>query len=545
MAMATKFKILAADELSPNGLAYIRGQADAELVCKPGVSEDELVAIIGDFDGLIVRSGAPVTARVLAHPGRLKIVARAGVGVDNIDLEAATAAGGLVINSAEASTITTAEHAFALMLALARHIGPAYKTMTEGGWDRGKFQGHQLAGKTLGVVGFGRIGQTVAERALAFEMKVIAYDPFINADTMMAGQVKMVRKFVEILPHADVLTFHVPLNEHTRGMLGEKEFENDAKRGVLVVNASRGGVVDEHALLTALDHGTCGGAALDVFTSEPPPVGHPAGFAHGLRDHPKILVTPHLGASTVEAQEAINVNAAMALLDYLRGQGVRGAVNVAGLHFDLDPLQGRYVDLALRMTMLLSPMITTGIKSVTFEVAGQALVPAVATIERMAMIGLLQPNLDTRLNLVNVRHVAEQRGIMLRTVSTDEEKMSGPQIAIEIESADRTHRIVGHVYSDLRPRVVEINGYHMDLVPAGDMVLVRNDDRPGMIGRVGTEFGNANINIANMAISRRGSTALMVLCVDNEPPPAIVDHLLAQPGIDKVAMVKLPEERRA
>lgn len=537
-----KFKILAADDLSSKGLDYIRDQSDAELVHMPRLSEDELVEIVGEFDGLIVRSGARVTERVLANPGRLKIVARAGVGVDNIDLEAATAAGVLVINSAEASTITTAEHAFALMLALARHIGPAYKTMTEGGWERNRFQGRQLAGKTLGVVGFGRIGQTVAERALGFAMKVIAYDPFINAETMMDGQVHMHQKFTEILPHADILTFHVPLNEHTRGMLGKNEFANHVKQGVLVVNASRGGVVDEHALLSALEHGTCGGAALDVFTSEPPPTDHPPGFDHGLRDHPKILTTPHLGASTVEAQEAVNINAAMALLDYLRGQGVRGAVNVAGLHFDLDPLQGRYVDLSLRMAMLLSPMITTGIKKVTFEVAGQALASAAATIERMAMIGLLQPNLDTRLNLVNVRHVAEHRGIVLRTLSTDDEKTSGPQITIEVESANRIHRIVGHVYRDMRPRVAEINGYHMDLVPAGNMVLVRNDDRPGIIGRVGTEFGNANINIANMAISRRGNAALMVLCVDNEPPTAIVDHLLAQSGIQKVAVVKLPEE---
>ena len=534
--MSDIFKILTADKLAEEGLAYIRSQPDADLDEKPGLNEQELAAIIGNYDGLILRSGVHVTADVLSKTGQLKAIARAGVGVDNIDLEAATAAGVLVMNSAQASTITTAEHAFGLLMALARNIGQAYKHMTEGGWDRHMFQGRQLAGKTLGIIGFGRIGQAVAIRALAFDMHVMAYDPFFNAETALDGKVKMYGEFNELLPHADMLTFHVPHNDQTHGLMGESAF-GLCKKSILVVNASRGGVIDEKALLAALDSDQCAGAALDVFENEPLDTNDP------LRHHRNVLVTPHLGASTVEAQEAVSTDAAVALLDYLRGHDVRGAVNVPGLRLDLDPLQNRYVDVAQRMAQLLSPMISEGISQVTLEVAGENLAAAANTIERLALIGLLQPHLDTSLNVVNVQHVAEHRGISLRTVIADEDRMAGPQIALEVNSTDRTHRIVGRVYTDMRPRVVEINSYHMDMIPAGNMVLICNEDTPGIIGTVGMEFGRADINIADMAISRRVASAMMLLRVDEEPPQVLIDRLLSCPGILKVCKVKLPEEQ--
>ena len=532
--MSKKFHILAADKLADEGLAYIRAQADTHLEQKLGLNETELALIIGQFDGVIVRSGVQVTASVLKNPGRLKAVARAGVGVDNIDLDAATAAGVLVMNSAEASTTTTAEHAFALMLALARNIGPAYKTMVEGGWDRSKFQGRQLAGKTLGVVGFGRIGQAVAARALAFEMQVLAHDPFFNAETALDGRVRMCGKFLDLLPLVDVLTFHVPNTDQTQSMMNSQAFER-CRDGVLLINASRGGVANEQDLLSALESGRCGGVALDVFSTEPPESDSP------LRRHPLILTTPHLGASTIEAQEAVSVDAAVVLLEFLRGEGVRGAVNVIGLRLDLDPIQSRFGELAKRIATLISPMITGGISRITIELSGQSLVSAATTIERMTLIGLLQPHLDTMLNMVNVRHVSEQRGIGLQTISNEEEKIDGPQIAVAVRTGDRTHRAVGRVYSDMRPRLVEINGYHMDMVPAGHMVLIRNDDTPGMIGRVGTAFGNAGVNIADMAISRRGNSAMMLLRVDAEPSPDLEAHLRSCPGILKVVQVRLPD----
>ncbi len=542
--MAKKFKILVPDKLAAEGLAFIESQPDVELTSKPGITVDELVPIAGNYDGMIVRSGIKVTAEVLADPGELKVIARAGVGVDNIDLEAATAHGILVLNSAEASTISTAEHAFTLMMALARNIGPAYKKMTEGGWDRSAYTGTQLAGKTLGVVGFGRIGQTVAQRALAFEMKVVAYDPFINQPTMMDGQVKMHRRFEDMLPLADILTFHVPKNDDTRGMLNGETF-GQCRKGVLVINAARGGIVDEQALVEALDSGQCGGAAVDVYESEPPPEDHP------LRSHPRVLVTPHLGASTGEAQQAVSVSAAQFLLAYLRGEGVTGAVNAPGLRVDLDPMQACFVDLASRMAQLISPMVTRGFASIDIELAGSDLSPAAGTIERVALINLLREHFDVPLNIINVSQVAQRRGIQVRLVTLDESQRGGPQLTIEITGpreavqdaehpADKKRRIVGRVYEDMRPRVMEINGYHMDMIPEGVMILIQNDDRPGMVGAVGMCLGEAKVNIADMAISRRDKTALMLLKVDDEPTEQILEALRACSGILKAAKVRLP-----
>ena len=533
--MSEKFKILAADKLAQEGLDFVRSQPDAELTSKPGLSEDELAAIVGEYDGLIVRSGVQVNAKVLENSGRLKAVARAGVGVDNIDLQAATAKGILVMNSAQASTITTAEHAFALMMALVRNIGPAYKTMSQGGWDRSKFQGVQLSGKTLGVVGFGRIGQAVAQRALAFDMQVVAYDPFFNAATALDGKVKMYKQVADLLPQADILTFHVPLNDQTRGMLNKETF-GLCREGVLVVNASRGGVIDEEAVLEAVESGQCGGAALDVFSAEPLPADSP------LRSHNRILVTPHLGASTVEAQRAVSVDAGASLLTYLRGEGVQGAVNAGGMRMDLDPIQERFVRLAQRMATLVSTLATEGIAQVTVECCGKDLVAAVGMIERVSLIGLLAAHMDVPLNMVNVHHVAKQRGIKLKTITSEKDPLEGPQLVIQLEGGGQSHRVVGRVYHDMRPRVVEINGYRMDIVPAGVIMLILNQDKPGMVGLVGEELGQEQINIADMAISRCDHTALMVIKVDGKTSDALLNRLRHRPGILQVTTVTLPAE---
>jgi D-3-phosphoglycerate dehydrogenase len=543
------FSILAADKLAQEGLDWIEAQPDASLTDRAGIKEDELAAIVGDHDAVIVRSGVKITAEVLANPGKLKVIARAGVGVDNIDLAAATDKGILVLNTAEASTITTAEHAFALLLAAARQIGPAYKTMAEGGWDRNKFKGRQLAGKTLGVVGFGRIGQTVAARALAFEMDVLAFDPFLNADTALDGKVKVIRDFKDLVPKVDMLTFHVPLNTHTRSMLN-LEIMKTARPNLLVINAARGGVVDEADLIKALDDDLIAGAALDVFNDEPPAADDP------LRTHPRVLVTPHLGASTIEAQQAVSVEAAYSVMAYLRGEGIKGAVNAAGIRVDLTPIQAAYADLADRMARLIGPMITRGLCNVTVEVRGEQLASAASTIERTALTRLLADRLDSPVNLINVAGLAKARGIASRVVTSDVAPTGGTELAITIEGPkdavetdthpdDRVRRILGRVYDDLKPRVVEINGYHMDMIPRDHMLLLQNEDRPGMIGLVGNTLGQASVNIADMTISRRPSadgrlTALMLLKIDDAPNQATLDQLTAQPGILKAAAVKLP-----
>jgi D-3-phosphoglycerate dehydrogenase len=531
-----KFKILAADKLAQQGLDWIESQSDAELVNKPGLSEDELAQTVGDHDAMIVRSGVTVTKKVLENPGRLKVIARAGVGVDNIDLEAATQQGILVVNTAEANTITTCEHAIALMLGAARHLGPAYKTMCEGGWDRSKFKGQQMAGKKLGIVGFGRIGQAIAERALAMDMEVLAYDPFVNAETMMDGRVKMHQDFKKMLPELDAVTFHVPLNDKTRGMLGKETFPL-CKENLIVINASRGGVVDEDALVEALDNAQVAAAGLDVYVDEPLPADSK------LRHHPKILATPHLGASTVEAQQAVSIDAAASVMTFLRGEGVKGAVNAAGLRLDLSPIQQRYVDLSRRMAQLIDPL-GEGIERINFEIAGEELASATEMIERQTLVNLLASHLADPVNMVNVRHVADQRGIKTQTVERDADRF-GPSLTVEVTGGGKTRRVVGRVYDDLRPRIVEVNGYHIDMVPAGHMVLLLNEDKPGMIGFVGKQFGDVDVNIADMTISRKSSkdgTALMALHTDAPAPEQLLKQLEQQEGIIQVAAAELPAE---
>ena len=557
MTAQKTFGILTADSLAAEGLEWISAQSDCRLVDRADLAElkkekgqeavDEVVAELlsaGGIHAMIVRSGIKVTAAMLENAGDLQVIARAGVGTDNIDIPAATAQGILVANTAEASTITTAEHAFALMIALLRNIGPAYKRMAEGGWDRGKFKGRQLQGMTLGVVGLGRIGRTMAQRALAFGMQVVGFDPFVNSDIQLDGHtVETFRNFEEMIPNVDVISFHVPKTPETTGMLNAESFAL-CRDGVYVVNAARGGIVDATALLEACDSGKCAGAALDVFDAEPPEESDP------LRTHPRVLVTPHLGASTKEAQTAVSVDAGKACLAYLRGEGISGAVNAGGVRVDLDPTQNRYVDLARRMSDLVSPMITRGIATVNIELQGNQLAPAAGTIERNVLVGLLKRHFDTPLNVINVGPLSEQRGIKVRTFTTEATTtqltitVEGPSGSVDTKTlpGDEVRRIVGRIYDDHRPRVLEINGYHMDMIPAGGMVLIQNEDRPGVIGVVGTEFGQADVNIADMTISRRGETALMVLKIDKEAPDDLIERLHKNEGILKVATVCLPAE---
>ncbi|MEX0741448.1 MAG: NAD(P)-dependent oxidoreductase, partial [Phycisphaeraceae bacterium] len=418
------------------------------------------------------------------------------------------------------------------LMALARNIGPAYKVMTEGGWDRTKFVGRQLSDKTLGVAGFGRIGSTVAERALAFGMKVLAFDPVYNAKTALDGQVKLVGSFDELVSEVDFLSFHVPLNDHTRNMLGKEQFAK-AKPGMMVINAARGGVIDLDAMVESIDAGQCGGAALDVYEKEPLDADSP------LRKHPKVLLTPHLGASTEEAQEAVSTHACAQILEYLQGVGIRGAINAAGVRLDLDPEQLRFLDLSQRMAKLIAPMCEAGMSDITVTFQGEVLSAAAATIERMTLVELLNAQLETPVNVVNAKLIADQRNIKIRSVVEDEVRAI-PRISIDITSGSEKRHILGSIYADGQPRVLEIGSYHMDMVPVGPMVVVLNEDRPGMIGMVGQEFGGSGANIADMALSRHGNKAMMVLKLDSVPDETLLKSLRSQKGIEKVVSVTLP-----
>jgi D-3-phosphoglycerate dehydrogenase len=541
-------RILVADKLAEEGLEFLKGAGIAYDV-KVGLSDDELAATIGEYDAMIVRSAPKKAAisKALQNPGKLTAIARAGVGVDNIDLEAATAKGILVMNTAEASTLSTAEHALALMMSLARRIPAANYSLRSGGLEwkkRSVYQGTQLAGKTLGVVGLGRIGRTVASRAIAMEMNVLGFDPYFTAPTALDGKVKMVRDFDEFLSQLDVITFHVPGGAGTKHLINrERLFGGKVKPNLLIINDARGEVIDEFAVADAIKEKKIGGAALDVFQTEPPQQDHPLfGLEH-------VVLTPHLGASTDEAQTAVSVDAAKAIVAYLTSGEIRGAVNAGGIKLDLPPDEAPFAKLASRMGTLLANLCEGGYKTITLRVHGQRTQKHANTFLRLATVELLKPHLDTPVNVINVEHLAKQRGIELATINepTPPQGLTGEIIELRADGPNgaQCHRVLGTVYADGLPRVVRIDGYSMDMIPEGNMVIIINKDQPGVIGIVGSSFGDAGVNIADMVISRQiaadgTATALMVLKTDSQPTDALLNRLKARPNIVRVKALVVP-----
>lgn len=534
-------QILVGDSLAPEGLEYLKSTGFA-FDNKVGLKEAELAAIVGSYDALIVRSGAKVTAKVLENPGKLKAIARAGVGVDNIDLEAATSKGILVMNTAEASTLSTAEHALALMMSLARKIPQAHAHVRSGQWKKTQFQGTQLAGKTLGVVGLGRIGRTVATRALAMEMTVIGFDPFFTGESALEGKVKLVRDFDQFLSMIDVITFHVPGGEQTKHLLNrERLMGGKCRPNLLVVNDARGEVVDEFALAEALKEKKIAGAAIDVFMTEPPQKDHP------LFALENCVLTPHLGASTDEAQTAVSVEACRSIVAYLKNGEIRGAVNAGGIKLDLPPDEAPFAKLASRIGALLAGLCEGGYKTITLRASGTRAPKLMNTLLRLATVELLKPHLDVSVNVINVEHIARSRGIELVQINEPAPPagLVGDIIGIRVEAGNgESHRVLGTVYADGLPRVLRVDNYAMDMIPEGPMVMLVNKDEPGVIGLVGTSFGDAKVNIADMVISRHfasgTATAMMMIKTDTQPPEALLTKLRQQPNIVRVKSVVLP-----
>ncbi|QOV87685.1 phosphoglycerate dehydrogenase [Humisphaera borealis] len=544
MPQGAGLKILVADELAKEGLELLK-ESGISFDVKIGLKEDQLAAETPNYDAMIVRSGAKVTAKVMENPGKLKVIARAGVGVDNIHLPTATAKGILVLNTAAASTLSTAEHALALMMSLARKI-PAADAHVKSGpekWSKAKYQGTQLAGKTLGVVGMGRIGQTVASRAIAMEMTVIGFDPFVQAESLMDGKVKMVRDFDQFLAQIDVITFHVPGGEGTKHLLSRDRLFNKCKPNLLIVNDARGEVVDEFALAEALAEKKVAGAAIDVFIKEPTPADHP------LLKAPNCVLTPHLGAQTDEAQTAVSVEACKAIIAYLNSGEIRGAVNAGGIKLDLPPDELPFTKLASRVGALLAGLMDGGYKTITLRVSGTKAPKHMNTLLRLAAVELLKPHLgEGAVNVINVEHLARSRGIDLVAIHEEAPPagLVGDIVGVRADGPNgESHRVLGTVYADGLPRVLRIDNYAMDMIPEGNMVVIQNDDMPGMIGIVGTSFGDAKVNIADMVISREydkagKATAFQVIKTDSSPDAKLLESLKARPGILKVKSVALP-----
>jgi len=525
-------RILIADPLDAGGLTLLR-QSGAEVHELTAAERPRLSEILGDYDALVVRSATQVTAELLAAGRCLKVVGRAGIGVDNVDVDAATDRGVLVVNAPTANLLSATEHTFALLLALARNVAAADAALKSGAWDRKPFLGVELQGKTMGVIGFGRIGQRVAARARAFDMRVVAYDPFLDAQAARRLEVELL-PLEELLPRADVVTLHTPLTSETRNLLNAARLAL-LPPGALLVNCSRGGVVDEAALLAALEAGRLGGAGLDVFAEEPP-----RDFA--LIRHPRVVATPHLGAQTREAQERISTETAEMVLAALAGSLAVAAVNLpfrsAGAR--AEP----YLALAEQLGSMAGQLLGSAPQRLEVGLWGID-EPFEVPVTVAALKGLLSTFLGSGVNYVNAERLAESRGIEV-VRSTHSRAADYPhlvEVALTGAAGGRVE-LDGTLFGQADPRVVRFGGFRLEFRPAGKLLVLENRDRPGVVGRLGTLLGEAGVNIADIHLARRGAPAgealaLAVLRLDQAPSDELLASLLALPEVQSAHRVDL------
>ncbi|HEX8160999.1 MAG TPA: phosphoglycerate dehydrogenase [Pyrinomonadaceae bacterium] len=514
-------KILVSDDVSESGLEPLRA-AGFVVEKRTGLKPEELRELIRDCDGLVVRSETKVTPELMDAALRLRAIGRAGVGVDNIDVGAATARGIIVMNAPDGNTMTTAEHAVALLLALARRVPQGDASLRAGRWERKKFVGVELRGKTLGVVGLGRIGRVVASRALGFEMKVVAYDPFVVPEQLANTEIELAT-LEEVCARADFLTVHTPLTAETRGIVGAREI-GLMRPEARVINCARGGLVDERALYEALREGRIAGAALDVFEQEPPPADHP------LLRLEQVIATPHLGASTHEAQEGVAVTVAEQMRDYFRTGALRGAVNAPSLGAqELNVLQP-YLTLAERLGRFHAQLVDEAVREVRIEYAGEIAEMDAAPVTRAFLAGLLR-DMSARVNVVNAFLIAEERGINVTTSyrHAGAGEMA-PAIRTRVATSAGAQTVSGAMFGRAgEGRITEIDGFHVEAVPAGHVIVTRSRDVPGVIGRIGTILGAGGVNISRFHLGRRelGGEAIAVIETDARVDDATVEEILS------------------
>jgi D-3-phosphoglycerate dehydrogenase len=526
-------RVLVSDALSDEGLAVLAQAPGIEADYRPGIDTEQLRDILGGYEGLIIRSGTKVTAAVIAAGTRLRVIGRAGIGVDNVDLGAATQRGIIVMNTPEGNAITTAEHAIALMTSLARRIPQATASMRAGRWEKGRFSGRELFDQVLGIIGLGNIGSIVADRARGLRMRVIAYDPVVSQERAQQLGVELA-PLDELFERADVITVHVPLTKDTRGMVGRKAFEK-MKRGVMIINAARGGVVDELALLEAIEGGKVWGAALDVFEQEPPPPHHP------LLQREEVILTPHLGAATAQAQTNVAIAIAKQVADYLTGGVVRNAVNMPSLSAeDLEQL-GPFIRLAEKLGLFLG-QISSGIAEVDVEYAGQVAQLNVQPVTIAALRGLLIPWCGETVNYVNAPLIARQRGIRVIESKAAEPEDFVSLLTLRLRSKEGgEHVLAGTLFGRKQPRIVRLDDFRFEALPEGPTLLVRNVDQPGVVGRVGTLLGEVGVNIKRMQLGLNPATgrALQLLSVEGKIGEDLIPRLQALPGIQSAQLLDL------
>ena len=525
-------RVLISDKLADEGLQLLEAAAGLAVDHRPGMDAQELLRVIPEYDALIVRSGTAVTADVLAVADKLRVIGRAGIGVDNIDLPSATQHGVIVMNTPEGNAITTAEHAIALMTSLARQIPQATASMKSGQWQKSRFKGKELFGQVLGVVGLGNIGSIVADRARGLRMRVIAYDPIVSDERAQRLGVDLV-SLDELFQQADVITLHVPLTRENKGLIGPEQFAR-MKPGVLLVNAARGGIVDEAALLQAIEAGVVAGAALDVFETEPPPADQP------LLARDEVIATPHLGAATEQAQLNVAIAIAEQVRDYLVDGVVRNAVNLPPVSAEeLEQLRP-YITLGEKLG-LFQGQTCTGIEEIDVECAGEITDLNVTPITLAVVKGLLEPWVGERVNFVNAPHVAQERGIRVVESKSASHEDYRAVVTVRVKTDHGEHLVAGAIFGKVQPRIVRVDGFRLEAVPEGAALLIRNNDRPGVVGQVGTLLGEAGINISRMQLGLQldGKLALQLLNVDPRPGRELLQALRANPAIEDVHLLDL------
>jgi D-3-phosphoglycerate dehydrogenase len=518
------FKVLLLDGIDPAGIDVIKRSKDIEPIVRDKISRDELIRIVEEVDGIIVRSSTNVDRELMQKAKRLKVIGRAGVGVDNVDIDAATESGILVMNSPGGSTTTTAEHTIAMVFALARNIPQAYKSLKARQWEKTKFKGVELAGKTLGVIGLGRIGSEVARKCQAMGMNVVAFDPFINPEAHLSSGLELV-DLDNVFDQADFITVHVPLSDNTRNLIN-KETIARMKDGVRLVNCARGGIINENDLHDALKSGKVAGAAFDVFEVEP-------NTESPLLALENFIATPHLGASTVEAQRKVSEDICRQVSDYLLKNIVDGALNFPRLEAGAVERYQHFVDLAARLGTFISQICDGRLQTVSIRYSGEVSDMNLNYLTSVTVRSLLMPVLREGINLVNAMHVAKQRGIKIQETRVPAPENFTNLIVIELKTDVESHRVSGTVFNDKLPRIVNIDGYPLEVVPRGNMIFFTNNDKPGVIGAIGSVLGRCNVNIAGMHLGREheGGKALALLLVDDRVSKDVIEQFRQVPNI--------------
>jgi len=525
-------RVLVSDTLSEQGLAILRQGAGLEVDYKPGLGEAELAAAIVGAHALVVRSGSKVTAKVIEAADQLRVIGRAGIGVDNVDVPVASKRGIVVMNTPTGNAVTTAEHAIGLLVSLARMIPEACRTLKAGKWEKKKFEGRELAGKTLGVIGLGNIGRIVADRAKGLRMNVIGFDPVLTADRAAALGIDLV-PLEAIWERADAITVHTPLNASTQGLVNDQVIAK-LKKGVLLVNAARGGIYDEAALLRGLEQGKLGGVALDVFVEEPPPADHP------LVKHEKVVVTPHLGASTKEAQDRVAIEIAQQVVAYLSSGVIQNAVNVASVSSEVAAKQRPYLDLAERLGSFLAQVDEISPRAIEVEVVGEPADLGMKSIVASALAGFLQRFIDLPVNQVSAPHIAADRGIAVREMRTEHARSKyASQIILRVQTADgRTCAVEGTLGSDGTARLSKWGNTDIEAVLGGHTLVVESHDRPGVIGFLGTTLGKAKVNVSRVHLGLSGRGAVSIWNLDDAVSGEVLAEIRRSPDVKSaLAMV--------